>query len=240
MKVAIVCREVYVGRRLAAALETLRCPYSVLMPSGTELSTGATGTVYCVDSRLAAELSRLPDPTVITLSGALVSDEVMEMLRLRRVSTLRIADITPASLLSALLSATTGRDPDDMVERLRQLELLRRVDRAVIAAFLTDPSRMLRLEDLRRALAPLSREAAQALTRSCGFQRAEHLFTALRIASWVLLVEAGLSTHEVEQYLGICDRGSFRRACRRAGVPTLRRGLRPDALAPAAVSPAGI
>ncbi len=145
-----------------------------------------------------------------------------------------MADITPNALLSALLSAATGSDVDGMVDRLRQHAMLCAVQHQVVAAFLADPPRMLRLEDLRRTLAPLSREGAQGLIRACGFARAEHLFTALRVAAWMLLLEAGLCRREVEQYLGIWDRGSFRRACRRAGVPVLHRDLGPEDFAVAA------
>lgn len=230
MKVTVACREIYVGRRLAITLEALHCPYTVVKLQTPELPMPTPGTVYCMDSRLAAELPHLPDPAVIMLSGALVSDEIMALIQLRRVCTLRLADITPKSLLSALLSATTACDIDSIACRLRTLRLLQQVDQAVVAAFLNDPARMLRLEDLRRVMAPLSREAAQARVRACGFGRAEHLFTALRVATGTFLFEAGLSPREVEKYLGIFDRGSFRRACRRAGVPTLGRDVRAESL----------
>jgi hypothetical protein len=230
MKVAVACREIHVGRRLTAVLDVLHCPYVVVKLPAPELPAPGPGTVYCVDSRLAVELPRIPDPAVIMLSGALVSDEIMCMLQRRRVCTLRLAEVTTKSLLSALLSATTSCEVDSLSCRLRNLRMFRDVDKGLLAAFLENPSRMLRLEDMRRALAPLSREAAQARVRACGFHRAEHLFTALRLAAGSLLFEAGLSQPQVEEYLGIFDRGSFRRACRRAGVPTLARDLRPEVL----------
>lgn len=230
IKVAVSCREVYVYRRLASMLDALKCPHTVVKPEADALPECARGTVYCLDSRMAGDLSELPNPTVILLSGALVPDEILSVIHLRRVSTVRLADADPCSLLSALLSATTGTAMEGMSERLRRLRMLHRVEPAVVDAFLREPDRMLRLEDLRRVMAPLSREAAQGLVRAAGFQRAEHLFTALRVATGTLLFSAGLCQSKVEEYLGILDRGSFRRACRRAGVPTLGRELRVDAL----------
>jgi hypothetical protein len=106
---------------------------------------------------------------------------------------------------------------------------LERVPQAVITAFLEDPAGSRRIQDLRRSLAPLSRESAQALVRSAGFPRAEHLFTALRSAAWILLMREGVNRKRIEQYLGIVDRTSFRRACKRAGVPAVHAKLRPEA-----------
>jgi hypothetical protein len=211
-------------------LDALNCPYALVLPRAQQLPERPRGTVYCVDSRLAGELSHLPDRTVIMLSGALVPDGIVSVIQLRHVRTLRLDDVNPRSLLTALLSATTGTEVEGMAERLRGLAMFHRVEAEVVNAFLRAPARMFRLEDLRRALAPLSREAAQGLVRAAGFHRAEHLFTALRVGTGALLQEAGLEPREVEEYLGILDRGSLRRACRRAGVPALARGLCPEAL----------
>jgi hypothetical protein len=179
----------------------------------------ANGAVYCIDSSLATELPRLPGPTIVIVSGARVSDEVVVKVRAWRITPLRLSDITPKTLLRALVSATAGSDIDDVAARLQRIGRFAHVDRAVIAAFLENPARMRRLTDLRRSLAPLSRESAQGLVRSCGFRRAEHLFTALRCAVWALLVDVGVGRQQAEPYLGIHDRGSLRRACQRAGVP---------------------
>lgn len=228
MRAVVASREPQVARRLTAGLDSLLVPYKVVEARAPVLPPEPQGTVYCLDSRMAAEMPRLMGPTIVVLSGAWISDETVARLRGGYLCTLRLADITPATLLRAVISATVHSDVGALVERLQRLGRLRRVRTTLIAAFLEEPGHMNRLTDLRRALAPLSREAAQALVRASGFERAEHLFTALRCATWALLTADGVERRQVEEYLGILDRASFRRACRRAGVPTLRRGLSPD------------
>jgi hypothetical protein len=228
MRAVVASREPQVARRLAAGLDTLLVPYRVVEPRALALPCEPHGTVYCLDSRMAAEVPRLMGPTIVVLSGAWISDETVARLRGGYLSTLRLSEITPPTLLRAVISATAHSDVEAVSERLQRLGRLRRVAGPLIAAFLADPTHMNRLTDLRRALAPLSRESAQALVRASGFERAEHLFTALRCAAWALLTAEGVDRRQVEEYLGIYDRASFRRACRRAGVPTLHRGLRPE------------
>jgi len=228
MRAVVASREPQVARRLAAGLETLLVPYRVVECKETALPAEPHGTVYCLDSRMAAELPRLPGPTIVVLSGAWISDETVAKLRGGNLRPLRLADITPATLLRAVVAATAQSDVETVVGRLQRLGRLRQVRAALINAFLEEPGHMNRLTDLRRALAPLSRESAQAVVRAAGFERAEHLFTALRCAAWALLTAEGVDRRQVEDYLGIADRASFRRACRRAGVPTLHRGLRPE------------
>jgi len=207
-------------------------PYQVVHPRSAELPAPAPGDVYCIDSRLAAEVPQLPGPTVVVLSGARVSDELTWKLQSGQVKALRLADVTPDALLAAALSAVVGGNIGTLSADLRHFGRLSRVDDRLVRAFLGNPGRMRRLSDLRRALAPLSREAAQERVRACGFGRAEHLFATLRCAAWVLLLGLGLERTPVERYLEVCDRPSFRRACRRAGVPAPRRGLRPEAFGP--------
>ena len=228
MRAVVASREPQVARRLAAGLDTLLVPYRGVEAQASHLPPVPHRTVYCLDSRMAAELPRLLGPTIVVLSGAWISDETVAKLRGGHLCTLRLSEITPATLLRAVISATARSDVGAMAERLQRLGRLCRVRASLIAAFLEEPGHMNRLSDLRRALAPLSRESAQALVRSSGFERAEHLFTALRCAAWALLTAEGVDRRQVEEYLGIFDRASFRRACRRAGVPTLHRGLRPE------------
>ena len=53
---------------------------------------------------------------------------------------------------------------------------------------------------------------------SAGFERAEHLCTALRAETWIWFAQRGLRRTVFEHYLGITDRATFRRACSRAVV----------------------
>lgn len=229
--VAIACREPFARSLLTRTIAALNCPCSLVTPSGRELPARPLGTIYCVDSQLASELAFIPDLTVLILSGALVSDDLIARLQQRQVVTLRLKETTPGSLLRALLSVTIGSKIDGLENRLRRLYFLQAVDADLVTAFLANPASMLRLTDLRRAMAPLSREGAQALVRAAGYLRAEHLFTALRLAAWTVLLEAGISRASVESYLGVHDRGSFRRACARAGLPAPCRALSTERLA---------
>lgn len=228
--VAIACREPLARLLLTRAISALNYPYSLIAPSGRELPAHPPDTVYCVESQLAGELASIPEMTVLVLSGALVSDDLIARLQQRPIVALRLKETTPGSLLRALLSVTVGSGLDDLENRLRRLYFLQAVDTDLVTAFLANPAGMLRLKDLRRARAPLSREGAQALVRAAGYLRAEHLFTALRLATWTVLLETGISRTIVESYLGIHDRGSFRRACTRAGLPAPCRALSSERL----------
>lgn len=228
VRVVVRCRDPRVARRLAGTLDALACPYRVADPAAPAGAAALPGAVHCMDSGMAAELPGLPGPTVVVLSGARVSDEGLARLRGAPVAVLRLDEIAPGALLAAVLSAGAGSDLAGLAEQLRALRRLEAVQQRLVAAFLGNPPQAQRLADLRRALAPLSREGAQGLVRASGFARAEHLFTALRCAAWMLLVRQGLDRRQVEAYLGIADRASFRRACRRAGVPAPHRALRPE------------
>ena len=223
----LAAHEPHVVRLVAAGLGALAYPYRVVRPCAAEVLGTPRGAVYCLGSRLVSELPELPGPTIVVLCGARLVDEALARLQAAHFSTIQVDGITPVALLQAVVSASSGSEVH-LVGELAGMEGLDRVPRPLIGAFLEHPSRMTRLTDLRRALAPLSREGAQALVHSAGFERAEHLFTALRCATWALLHRHGLNRKEVEHYLGICDRTSFRRACHRAGVPTLRGDLRPE------------
>jgi Uncharacterised nucleotidyltransferase len=226
MNAIVACRDPRVGRRVAADLDALRLSYRVVQMPTTDVSVDHQTAVYFLDAAAANTLTRFPKSTIVVVANDVVTVEMAKRFDSQHILTLRLEDITPESLLSASILATTGWDSDELARRVLHLGRFHQVDPHVIAAFLRRPAGMTRLTDLRRALKPLSREMAQRLVRSCGFYRAEHLFTALRCATWALLMEGGVERREVERHLGIADRASFRRACRRASVPTLHRGLR--------------
>jgi hypothetical protein len=225
----VAVEDPLVVRRVAAGLEALSCPYSICEPRAAALSKGPAGAVYCLGSRVASDLSRFPGPTIVLLSGARLTDEAVLKLQGRRMSTLHVNGLTPTSLLRAMVCARCESEIESIARQLGRMGKLQRVPQGVITAFLQDPAGLTRIHDLRRALAPLSREGAQALVRSAGYARAEHLLTALRCAAWILLMREGVDRKRIEQYLGILDRTSFRRACKRAGVPSVHVNLRPEA-----------
>lgn len=227
---AIVAAEApQVVRRVATSLDVLSFPYTILEPCASRLMTCPHGALYCLGSRVASELPRFPGPTIVVLYGAQLTDEAVLSLRGRRLCTLHLDGLTPTSLLRAMISARSGTETGSIAGQLQRLRRFERVPPDLITAFLEHPAAMTRLRDLRRALGPISRESAQQLVRSSGFPRAEHLFTALRCAAWVLIKSDGVNRKEISKYLGICDRTSFRRACRRAGIPALHAELCPEA-----------
>lgn len=228
LRAVIAADEQRVVDRLAQTLDALHVPYRVA--SATELmSERSPRTVFCLGSRTASELPRIPGPTVLVFYGAGVTHGEIDKLRDAHVTTVRFRSLTPAVLLCAVTSVMLGTDVDGVGVALMRLSMFRGVAPRLIAEFLHDPSAMHRLTDLRRALGGISRESAQALLRESGFRRAEHLFAALRSASWALMMAEGIDRQAIEQYLAIHDRTAFRRACRRAGVPAPRRGLNVDA-----------
>ncbi len=230
VRAVVAADDARVVRRIAAGFEALSLSYRISGPDPAEVLAGPPDAVYCLGSRTAAELPHFRGPTIVVLHGARLSDEALLKFRGRRFSSVHLDGLTPTSLLRAIVAARVGSEPDTLPEQLHRLRKLALVSDALLAAFIQDPAGMTRLRDLRRALEPLSREGAQRLVRSTGFTRTEHLFTALRWAAWAILRREGMNRCEVEKYLGIVDRTSFRRACRRAGLPPLHEGLRPDTL----------
>lgn len=224
----VAAEDPLIVRRVVAGLEALSHPYVVVEPRAAAVCAGPPGTVYCLGSRVASDLPGFAGPTVVILSGAHLTDEALLRLQGRRMCTLRVDAVTPTSLLQAIISARCGADAGCVAAELGRMGRLRDIPLPLVTAFLRAPAGMLRLNHLRKAMAPLSRESAQRLVRAAGFPRAEHLLTALRCGAWVLLRRDGVNRVEIERYLGITDRTSFRRACRRAGVPAIQEQLSPD------------
>jgi hypothetical protein len=123
--------------------------------------------------------------------------------------------------LGAIISAAH----EEIARVLRRLEMFRHVPHEVVTAFLRRPNEFRRLADLRRTLRTSRGRAHGILRSSQRFKRAEHLFTALRCATWAFLTSEGLERSAVEEYLGIVDRPDFRRSCDRAGLPAPRLGI---------------
>ncbi len=208
-----------VVRRLERVLKDVRLRYRVVAPG--ELSqVRERDVIYCLGSRLASQLPALPGPTVILVSGAAIVDADMVRVAAQGAVFLRLDDVSGPTVLRAAISAALGTDIDSVSRVLASRDEFSRLAPQIIEQFLRDPQRMQRRRDLQRAFPSLSRERAQAVVHASGFDRAEHLFTALRLATWGLLIDRGLDRGHVEHYLGISDRTTFRRSCYRAGVPT--------------------
>lgn len=216
--VIAAARDRLVLRRVGTVLEDMRVSHRVVASVETE-RLRTSHAVYCLGYCIARELPELPGPTVLVANGVAIPDWEVEAMSSDKVVFLRLEDVNCTSLLHATISAALGTDIDVIGRDLAALDVFTNLPTRLIQRFLRDPRRMYRRCDLQRTLPSLSRERAQAFVRSLGFERAEHLFTTLRCATWLLLIERGIERRHVERYLGIEDRPTFRRSCVRAGLP---------------------
>jgi len=222
--VVIALREPHSVRLAVTALAQLRFPFRVASPDQLVHPVEEPGVIHCVDATQAGAVGDLAGPAVVVSPSAHV-DSATEAGPLVGTAFLPARGLTAVSLLQALIVAALGTNADFVARQVAQLHIFSRVPVELIEAFLHDPSGMTRLRDVRRCM-KLSRARAHALVRfTQRFDRAEHLLTALRCASWAVLMHRDLARAPVEEYLGIQDRSDFRRACQRAGVPAPREGL---------------
>lgn len=206
-----------VRSRLCRLLEALRLRHEVL-PAEEVSGVRNPNRVYLLGSGTAACLPSLPGPTVVVSYGAMIADTALVAAAASGAIVVWLEELTPATLLRAILSANLGTSLERLSHELADSELLAGVPTAVIDGFLRSPTSFTRQRDLRRVLPTLSRDRLRVTIRQCGFARAEHLCTTLRLLTWSLLVQHGVDRRATEQYLGIADRATFRRACRRAGL----------------------
>jgi hypothetical protein len=102
---------------------------------------------------------------------------------------------------------------------------LAQLGESLLDALLLAPALGWTLDDLAGALEVSTAEARRRL-RAAGFRHPQHLLATFRARAWEGLVAVGFARAPVEQYLGIPDHKTFRRACGRAGVavPWMGRG----------------
>jgi hypothetical protein len=221
--VRITVHERALAHRVSLALAELRFPHLLASPdplgdSGDERSI----TCFSVTAR-TARLGESPAPALLISPGTRTVTEILPVQS--AAVTLPIGSVGPASLLKALVVAGLGTQADFVATHLAEVDMWGRVPPDLIQAFLREPTTMRGLRDVRHSL-NLSRAKSQELIRCrAGLGRAEHLFAALRCATWVLMIGEGLARLPVEEYLCITDRPTFRRACRRAGVPAPHLGM---------------
>lgn len=220
----VVATSEPLANRVLTALKDLRFPHRrVGDVDALKSNSEEGGVIYCVEPTIVHEATRLPGPAVfIPFRRGTGGKEQWEQ---PAGAVLLPADrLTGARLLRALVVASLGTNVDFVAPRLAQLGMLNRVPQELVYGFLRDPSSMMRLRDVRRVM-NVGRQKAQALVRFTGrFERAEHLLTVLRCATWVLLMDQGLARPAIEAYLGMNDRAAFRRACHRAQVPVPHEG----------------
>jgi hypothetical protein len=179
---------------------------------------GVPGCVYYLGSRVASEMHDLPPLSIVIPYGATLSDRALLVFAEKMPTVLSGDKINPRSALRAIVSTTLGSNVLKVEEALRWAGPLGEVPESLLRAFLANPPGFRRRSDLRLIFPNKSRRGQQHFVRSLGFQRGEHLFTTMRFLTKSALVDAGLRREVVDEYLGITDGASFRRACRRARV----------------------
>ena len=178
-----------------------------------------TAGLYCVCTRTVAILGTVPTPALVVCCGVSVPDAVVALVARTGSPVIDASNLSPASLLQAIVNISDDSTPCATALKLYLAShpSFQRVPIKLIDRFLSAPSEMMRLRDICKAL-QISRPTCRALLRSAGFERAEHLHTALRAEAWIWFAQHGMRRAVFEKYLGIRDRKTFRRACSRAAV----------------------
>lgn len=120
-------------------------------------------------------------------------------------------------LANAMASATTESGRDDLLAELLSASQFAWLPWRLIDAFVRQPAALQTTVDFARALG-ISGSRVRQLVLAGGFKRSEHLVTALRATAWIWFARLGVKRSAFEPYLGIYDRGNFRRSCRRASI----------------------
>jgi len=217
LRAVVVARDPIVRRSLVRMLRECRIPASEWLVE--ELVRGVPDShVVCTGPSGATAVLAIDVPAVIVTRGFRVSDEVWAELLRRRPALVRYGDLTPATLLEALLRARFGVDLSEVPASLSS------VPPAVLRAFFRSPGAVGTIREFSRA-SGLTVDELRATEKELGHSRFEGLATQLRAAVYKWLVCAGIDRRAVEEYLGIEDRSHFYRACRRAksAVPWRRR-----------------
>ena len=210
--------DLYVRRRLSKCLTHVGIPHRVYESRQLQIRV-PSGSLYCLCTRTVALLGVLPLPAIVVCCGVSVPDDVVAIVARASVPTIDISNLTAETLLQAIVDATSGcpRSPIAVKLHLTSHPGFQRVPVPLIEAFLRAPRNMVRLSDICRALR-ISRADGRSMLRFAGFERAEHLCTALRAETWIWFAQQGIRRTVFEHYLGITDRTTFRRACCRATV----------------------
>jgi hypothetical protein len=148
-----------------------------------------------------------------------VPDTVVSLVTRTGTPVIDASSLSPTTVLQAIVNTSDEAIPSGLALKvhLASHPSFQRVPIELIDRFVAAPSQLTRLSAICVAL-QISRPNCRALLRSAGFERAEHLFTALRAEAWIWFAQRGMPRAVFEKYLGIRDRKTFRRACCRAAV----------------------
>ena len=203
--------------RIRSCLDQVGIRYRMAEPADVGAYRGCEQILWLC-SRSLCEMKHLPKPVVVVCGGYSVPDGILPQLAESRAVIIEVADLTPAATLEAIVRATSGISQTSLTEYLAATPVCRGIPSALVEAFVAAPRDRVLLTDVCFTL-NASREAARAIVRAAGFELVAHLYTAMRAESWIWFARQGFARAEFEQYLGITDRPTFRRACRRSGVP---------------------
>ncbi len=207
-----------VRSRIARCLTSLAVPFKTVPPSHMS-ACDTRGALYCLDSRAFDSMPDSLRPIVVVTTGASISDESLRRASLAGLAVLPRAQLTPVTLLEALLRVTLGVGGCDVIDEIVERPPFRHVPRRIVEVILLKGARIGRPTDLCRYLG-WTRRRLSAVGRRAGFARSDYLITALKTEAWLALVGRGIDPPAAENRLGIFHRPTFRRSCRRAGVMT--------------------
>lgn len=178
-----------------------------------------TAGLFCVCARTVAILGAVPSPAIVVCCGMAVPDNVVSLVSRAGTQVMNASSLSPKTLLQAIVNTVDDSTPCELALKLYLTShpCFQRVPIELIDHFVTAPFEVMRLGYICLAL-QISRPTCRALLRSAGFERAEHLCTALRAEAWIWFAQQGIRRAVFEEYLGIRDRKTFRRACCRAAV----------------------
>lgn len=180
---------------------------------------GRTGQfdILFVDAEALQHFYEARQPLVFVCHGGWVRDRTLRKLLGRNISFIDEEQIDEHAIRDSIFKAILQGQLPDLRRYLLKSRPAPRDAHRLLELFLTWPRRMSSVRDIGRALA-ISKKRARLLVKALGFRRAEHLFTYWRSELWIWLVHRGVKREACEHFLGVRDRGNFRRACIRAHV----------------------
>jgi hypothetical protein len=170
--------------------------------------------LVCYDSDQAVGFE-IPSIVAVSRRGHL-SRSTLRALVAERSAVIEDLHVTAETVARAVAEAMT-RTNLTLREYLTDHPLVADIPLRVISGFVDAPLACKGLKDLARIL-DTSVWKARVVVRELGIARTAHLWTRMRCASWVWMVDKGLPPRVAETTLGMPDRATFRRSCRRANV----------------------
>ena len=173
------------------------------------------GVLHCFTAK-SVPVPLFP-PAIVINTGEFVSDRVVQAVATRGICAIAFEDLSSQALLHAIVRSTLGVGLEALETHVLSVPQFAHIPVELLAAFLETPRRFHRLSDISGALT-ISDSSARTVVKNAGFERAEHLLAALRATAWSWFAKERVDRQAFEDYLGISNRATFRRACFRAGI----------------------